>query len=148
MRKIGRVLLLSMSALFLLGFLLTTACGSSATGNTNGSIKTPIERIQSLELGLLSVQTGISKGTLDYGIIQSRVDKIREDLDTLVTQINNIITDTQYTNTTNLFSKITANITILQGLQEIITDNIAIIQEAIISLEERMDFLEVTCNAS
>ena len=129
MRKMSRVLLLSVSALFLLGFLLTTACGSSATGNVNSSIKTPIERIQNLELGLLSVQTGISKGTLDYGIIQSKVDEIREDLDNLIVDINKTISYAE-----DLFNEVTTNITILQ---EIIT-----------SLDERIDFLEVTCNAS
>ena len=129
MRKIGRVLLLSMSALFLLAFLLTTACGSSVTDNVNSSIKTPIERIQSLESGLLSIQTRIDKGILDYGIIQNRVDEIRDDLDTLTIQITEIINYAE-----DIFGEVTINITILQ---EIIT-----------SLDERMDVLEVTCNAT
>lgn len=108
------------------------ACGSSEEENGNVVIKTPIERLQSLELGVLDVQSAINEAGLDYSIIQNRVDQIRDDFDVLSLQISNM--NTGYPITEDMYNEITTNMTILQRVSFI--------------LHQRIDALEDTINGS
>lgn len=131
MGKMSKALLLGVSVLFLLSTTFM-ACGSSEEENGNVVIKTPIERLQSLELGVLDVQSAINEAGLDYSIIQNRVDQIRDDFDVLSLQISNM--NTGYPITEDMYNEITTNMTILQRVSFI--------------LHQRIDALEDTINGS
>ena len=136
MGKTGRTLLLGISVLFLLSTTFM-ACGSSEEENGNVVIiKTPVERLQDLELGLLDTQTNMDNTGGDYAIILNRVDQIEEELNILAAQIDGIDNSGNCTCpvTLEMYEEATHNITVLQGV--------------IYSLDGRIDILEETYNVS
>lgn len=122
MGKISRTLLLGISVLFLLSTIFM-ACGSSKENGNVTIIRSPIERLQNLELELSTVQTNINKAELDFTIIQSIVDYIREDLDILASEVINLVNCTCPI-TLDMYNEVTTNISILQGVSYFLSQRI------------------------
>lgn len=122
MGKTGRTLLLGISVLFLLSTIFM-ACGSSEESNNVTIPRSPIERLQDLELGLSTVQTNMDKAEMDFTVIQSIVDYIREDLDILASEVTNLMNYTCPI-TLDMYNEVTTNISVLQGVSYFLSQRI------------------------
>jgi len=132
MRKAKWMLPLT-TAVSILFLLVTASCGG-AEGSSNASVNTPIQRIQSMELGLLGIQADLAEGIQSYESIQGNVDQVREDLDALVAQLNELNAECECPITEAMYNEVTANITTLQRVS--------------FTLHMRIDALEDSINGS